>query len=30
MIFVQHQQQHKHLLTQIIYRAMIHEYTEYK
>ena len=24
------QQQQKHLLTQIIYKAMIHEYTEYK
>jgi len=24
-----HQQQQKHLLTQIIYKAMIHEYTEY-
>jgi len=26
----QQQQQQKHLLTQIIYKAMIHEYTEYK
>jgi len=24
------QQQQQHLLTQIIYKAMIHEYTEYK
>jgi len=24
------QQQQKHLLTQVIYKAMIHEYTEYK
>jgi len=26
----QQQQQQIHLLTQIIYKAMIHEYTEYK
>jgi len=26
----QQQQQQKHLLTQIIYKEMIHEYTEYK
>ena len=26
----QQQQHHKHLLTQIIYKAMTHEYTEYK
>ena len=26
----QQQQQQKYLLTQIIYKAMIHEYTEYK
>ena len=26
----QQQQQQQHLLTQIIYKAMIHEYTEYK
>jgi len=29
-ITLQQQQQHRHILTQIIYRAMIHEYTEYK
>ena len=27
---LQQQQQQKHLLTQVIYKAMIHEYTEYK
>ena len=27
---VRQQQQQKHLLTQIIYKAMIHKYTEYK
>ena len=27
---LQQQQQQQHLLTQIIYKAMIHEYTEYK
>ena len=27
---LQQQQQQKYLLTQIIYKAMIHEYTEYK
>ena len=27
---LQQQQQQKHLLTQIIYKAMIHKYTEYK
>ena len=26
----QQQQQQKHVLTQIIYKAMLHEYTEYK
>ena len=26
----QQKQQQKHLLTQIIYKAMTHEYTEYK
>ena len=30
IILQQQQQQQKHLLTQIIYKAMIHEYTEYK
>ena len=27
---LQQQQQQKHLLTQVIYKALIHEYTEYK
>jgi len=27
---IRQQQQQKHVLTQIIYKAMIHEYTEYK
>jgi len=26
----QQQHKHKHLLTQIIYKSMIHKYTEYK
>ena len=27
---IRQQQQQKHVLTQIIYKAMLHEYTEYK
>jgi len=30
LINTKQQQQQTHLLTQIIYRAMIHQYTEYK
>ena len=30
VVFSLQQQQQKYLLTQIIYKAMIHEYTEYK